>query len=284
MALGAYCKWRNICLFQNCQVVSLLMTQPQSSTFPHCWLLVSPLSSFSNRTVIPLPALSWFNWGFALTLPSGQDASLRQTHLPQSSCSAFHFHFWKMALVDIWSLYLSLTWCFLPMKYKAGSWKQNPRSLLRNYSWDSRRSQRISNFSLGWIWSSRLSPCLLSPLTPTSTTPWGLSSPAAPLLGIFSRPSRSLTYQKTSRRVQSNHSGRLPHLDGFSWDERLSPWPWFVCRHCLLCILPAFITYKLTALCLASCISVHYSSPLPDSSPDFNQGIITPILRPFSFL
>lgn len=126
-------------------------------------------------------------------------------------------------------LYLSLTRCFLPMKYKAGSWKQNPRSLLRNYSWDSRRSQRISNFSLGRIWSSRLSPRLLSPLTPTSTTPWGLSSPAAPFLGIFSPPSGSLTHQKTSRRVQSNHFGRLPHLDGFSWDERLSPWPWFVC-------------------------------------------------------
>lgn len=38
--------------FQNCQGVPLLMTQPQNSTFPYCWLLEYPLSSFSNRTVI----------------------------------------------------------------------------------------------------------------------------------------------------------------------------------------------------------------------------------------
>ena len=124
------------------------------------------------------------------------------------------------------------------------------------------------------------------------------SSLIPPLVDTFLPPPWSSKYQTTSRKKQSSHVCKLPHLDipchGFSWDEQLTMFTqrWILdydlCVATVLACLHDFMKSQ-PVLCLGLLLLCTYASSsdigldtiawtLPFSSVTFSQssGILTP--------
>ena len=172
--------------------------------------------------------------------------------------------------------------------HQGGFMEPEKQTILRTYSSKILRGATGCKVSLwaefdldGWVPTNIMSDLLLHTLRASSSL-------IPPLVDTLLPPPWSSKYQTTSRKKQSSHFCKLPHLDipchGCSWDEQLTMFTqgWILdydlCIATVLACLRDFMKSQ-PVLCLGLLLLCTYAS-----SSDIGLDIIAWTLRSFTFL